>query len=59
MPGAADGSHVAEHAVYPGTFSPVTAGHLDIIERARHLFARVTAQRLGQRRGRRLVRTDR
>jgi pantetheine-phosphate adenylyltransferase len=30
------------HAVYPGTFDPVTAGHLDIIERARDLFARVT-----------------
>jgi pantetheine-phosphate adenylyltransferase len=31
-----------EHAVYPGTFDPVTSGHLDVIERARHLFARVT-----------------
>jgi cytidyltransferase-like protein len=31
-----------ERAVYPGTFDPVTPGHLDIIERARHLFARVT-----------------
>jgi pantetheine-phosphate adenylyltransferase len=30
------------HAVYPGTFDPITPGHLDIIERARHLFARVT-----------------
>jgi pantetheine-phosphate adenylyltransferase len=30
------------HAVYPGTFDPVTPGHLDVIERARHLFARVT-----------------
>jgi pantetheine-phosphate adenylyltransferase len=30
------------HAVYPGTFDPVTSGHLDVIERARHLFARVT-----------------
>ena len=30
------------HAVYPGTFTPVTPGHLDIIERARHLFGRVT-----------------
>jgi pantetheine-phosphate adenylyltransferase len=27
---------------YPGTFDPVTPGHLDIIERARHLFARIT-----------------
>jgi phosphopantetheine adenylyltransferase len=31
-----------KHAVYPGTFDPVTPGHLDIIERARHLFARIT-----------------
>jgi pantetheine-phosphate adenylyltransferase len=39
---AAGGSRLGEHAVYPGTFDPVTPGHLDIIERARHLFARVT-----------------
>ena len=32
----------ANHAVYPGTFDPITAGHLDIIDRARHLFALVT-----------------
>jgi pantetheine-phosphate adenylyltransferase len=31
-----------EHAVYPGTFDPFTPGHLDIVERARRLFARVT-----------------
>ena len=36
------GSRLGEHAVYPGTFDPVTPGHLDIIERARRLFARVT-----------------
>jgi pantetheine-phosphate adenylyltransferase len=30
------------HAVYPGTFDPLTPGHLDIIDRARRLFARVT-----------------
>jgi pantetheine-phosphate adenylyltransferase len=36
------GSRLGEHAVYPGTFDPITPGHLDIIERARHLFARVT-----------------
>ena len=40
--GATGGSRLGEHAVYPGTFDPVTPGHLDIIERARHLFARVT-----------------
>jgi pantetheine-phosphate adenylyltransferase len=31
-----------EHAVYPGTFDPITPGHLDIIGRARHLFSHVT-----------------
>jgi pantetheine-phosphate adenylyltransferase len=36
------GGRLGEHAVYPGTFDPFTPGHLDIIERARHLFARVT-----------------
>ncbi len=30
------------HALFPGTFDPVTLGHLDILERARLLFARVT-----------------
>lgn len=39
---ATGGSRLGEHAVYPGTFDPVTPGHLDIIERARHLFAQVT-----------------
>jgi pantetheine-phosphate adenylyltransferase len=36
------GSQLGGHAVYPGTFDPLTPGHLDIIERARQLFARVT-----------------
>ena len=36
------GSRLGQHAVYPGSFDPVTPGHLDIVERARHLFARVT-----------------
>jgi cytidyltransferase-like protein len=35
-------SRLGEYVVYPGTFDPITPGHLDIIERARHLFARVT-----------------
>jgi pantetheine-phosphate adenylyltransferase len=39
---ATGGSRLGEYAVYPGTFDPITPGHLDIIERARHLFARVT-----------------
>jgi pantetheine-phosphate adenylyltransferase len=33
---------MGEHAVYPGTFDPVTPGHLDIIGRARCLFTRIT-----------------
>lgn len=42
MSSADGGSLPGEHAVYPGTFDPVTPGHLDVIERARQLFARVT-----------------
>lgn len=30
------------HAVYPGTFDPFTAGHVDVVDRIRHLFDRVT-----------------
>ena len=29
-------------ALYPGTFDPITLGHIDIIERALHLFEEVT-----------------
>lgn len=28
-------------AIYPGSFDPLTMGHLDVIERASHIFARV------------------
>ncbi len=42
MVNATGGSRLGTHAVYPGTFDPMTAGHLDIIERARGLFARIT-----------------
>jgi pantetheine-phosphate adenylyltransferase len=35
-------SQLGEHAVYPGTFDPLTPGHVDIIDRARRSFARVT-----------------
>ena len=28
-------------AIYPGAFDPITNGHLDIIERAVHLFDKV------------------
>ncbi len=38
---ATGGSRPGELAVYPGTFDPITPGHLDIIARARHLFARI------------------
>ncbi|MCP3918471.1 MAG: pantetheine-phosphate adenylyltransferase [bacterium] len=30
------------HAIFPGTFDPVTLGHLDVLERALGLFERVT-----------------
>lgn len=30
------------HALFPGTFDPVTLGHLDVIRRAAAIFARVT-----------------
>ncbi|GAB7051436.1 pantetheine-phosphate adenylyltransferase [Catenuloplanes indicus] len=33
---------MAHRAVYPGTFDPFTAGHLDVVERSRRLFTHVT-----------------
>ena len=30
------------HAIYPGTFDPITLGHLDIVARAAQLFERLT-----------------
>lgn len=42
MSDATGESRLGKHAVYPGTFAPVTPGHLDIIERARHLLTKVT-----------------
>ena len=33
--------HVS-HVVVPGTFDPITYGHLDVIARARRLFPKVT-----------------
>ncbi|WP_091294820.1 adenylyltransferase/cytidyltransferase family protein [Micromonospora halophytica] len=35
-------SALGGRAVYPGTFDPLTPGHLDIIDRARRLFGQVT-----------------
>lgn len=32
----------SRHCIYPGTFDPVTFGHLDVLERAARLFDRVT-----------------
>ena len=29
-------------ALYPGTFDPLTLGHIDIVERALHIFDEVT-----------------
>jgi len=33
---------MTRHVLYPGSFDPVTLGHIDILERARRLFDRVT-----------------
>lgn len=33
---------VSLHAVYPGSFDPLTYGHLDLVQRALRLFDRVT-----------------
>nr|MBP8256634.1 adenylyltransferase/cytidyltransferase family protein [Opitutaceae bacterium] len=30
------------HCIYPGTFDPITYGHLDVLGRAARLFDRVT-----------------
>ena len=35
-------SDLITHVVVPGTFDPVTYGHLDVIRRTRRLFPRVT-----------------
>ncbi|WP_455136947.1 pantetheine-phosphate adenylyltransferase [Thermophilibacter sp.] len=35
-------SEVISHVVVPGTFDPVTIGHMDVIRRTRRLFPRVT-----------------
>lgn len=33
---------MGRHAIYPGTFDPITNGHVDVIERAAKMFDRVT-----------------
>ena len=35
-------SELCTHVVVPGTFDPVTLGHMDVIRRARKLFPQVT-----------------
>lgn len=32
---------MANYIIYPGTFDPITFGHIDLVERASHLFDRV------------------
>jgi pantetheine-phosphate adenylyltransferase len=40
---APDGQELrARHALFPGTFDPVTLGHVDILWRARAIFTQVT-----------------
>jgi pantetheine-phosphate adenylyltransferase len=33
---------MSTHAIYPGSFDPITMGHVDVIERATQMFDRVT-----------------
>ena len=33
---------IMRHCIYPGTFDPITFGHLDVLDRATKLFDRVT-----------------
>lgn len=35
-------NQTVSHVVVPGTFDPITLGHMDVIMRARHLFPHVT-----------------
>jgi len=37
-----DHNPVMRHCIYPGTFDPITYGHLDVLARAAKLFDRVT-----------------
>lgn len=45
---------IIEHALVPGTFDPITFGHIDVVRRARRIFPRVTvavAASIGKRGG--------
>ena len=33
---------IIEHALVPGTFDPITVGHIDVVRRAARMFPRVT-----------------
>lgn len=33
---------MGKHAIYPGSFDPITLGHVDVIERASQMFDRLT-----------------
>ena len=35
-------NRIADAAIYPGSFDPITFGHLNILERALGIFSRVT-----------------
>ena len=35
-------------AIYPGRFDPVTAGHLDILQRASYLFEKVIIEMMAR-----------
>jgi pantetheine-phosphate adenylyltransferase len=39
--GASYGGKRGVHAIYPGSFDPLTFGHVDVIERAAHIFDHV------------------
>ncbi len=41
MTASANGRRPGSHAIYPGSFDPLTLGHVDVIERAAHIFERV------------------
>ena len=38
-----------EHVVVPGTFDPITYGHIDVVRRARRIAGRVTVAVAGTR----------
>ena len=37
-----DGVNMNKHAIYPGTFDPITVGHIDIMKRACSMFDEIT-----------------